>query len=181
MTSNRKWLMASIGVIIFFAGVNKFVDDRVWDISPMEGTNAVQNIIVSSNEKSTALTFDITKMTQTLAHPLFARNRKPFVKKVTRIVSKPAPKPVVIARKPFVKNPTSKKPEKKPIKNPEFKLSGIMMEGDLKRAYLSGEFLGSGRWINDGETFDEWTMLVVDGNTIKLSKSKLSYNLWLYK
>jgi hypothetical protein len=101
--------------------------------------------------------------TETLAHPIFYKNRSPYVA--------PPPAPPAVAPKP----PTPSAPA-----DPGIAVGGVILDGALKKAYLFGKGGAQGSWVAEGESFMGWMVRSIDGAGAKLGQADRTIELQLY-
>jgi hypothetical protein len=96
-----------------------------------------------------------------LAHPIFSRSRVPF-----------APPP-----------PAPPKPAQPPAAvfiDPGFVLGGVMINGDIKKAYLLQKTNHNGAWVGEGEDFAGWKVQTINAGGAKLRKESRVIEVLLY-
>jgi len=100
----------------------------------------------------------------TLAHPIFARSRAPFV-------APPPPPPPIAAAAP---NPVTVRVD------PGLALGGVVISSGILKAYLFRKSDPSGTWVAQGEEFMGWKLVSVDAGGIKLQQGERTVELQLY-
>jgi hypothetical protein len=107
----------------------------------------------------------IAEYHQTLARPLFAKTRAPFV-------PPPPPPPPVRAPPP---------PPPAPVfVDPGFTVGGVMITGPLRKAYLTKKPEPRGAWVSEGEDFMGWKVQSISASTAKLQQNDHTIELRLY-
>jgi len=98
---------------------------------------------------------------QILAKPVFFKSREPFV---------PAPPP-----RPVTKTapPTS-------VIDSNLVLGGVMIESNVRKAYLFSRGNAGGAWLSEGEEFLGWQIRSIDGTSAKLEQNDRNLYLQLY-
>ncbi|HZP79815.1 MAG TPA: hypothetical protein VFB45_27015 [Pseudolabrys sp.] len=96
-----------------------------------------------------------------LVRPIFSKSRAPFV-------APPPPPPKVVAA-PAVA-----------FVDPGFVLGGVMINGQIKRAYLQRKVDLSGAWVGEGEDFVGWKVQTINEGTAILRKESRTINVELY-
>jgi hypothetical protein len=120
----------------------------------------------TSAERLTSTT-SLSAYQQTMAHPVFFKTRQPFV---------PPPPPPPPAP-PQVARPA---PPPAPPADPGLALGGVVINGDVKKAYLFRKADHTGSWLTEGEEIMGWKVLFIDGGGAKLHKDGRNIELPLY-
>ena len=102
---------------------------------------------------------------QTLAHPIFFKNRAPFV-----------PPPPTPPPPPPMMRPS----QSQAVADPGVLLGGIMVMQGARKAYLSRKTDPSGTWVADGEDFMGWRIQTIDAAGIVLTNGERKIDLKLY-
>ncbi len=178
MKANQKWLFALTACSLLLVSANRYVANKIIEISPIVGSNKGADAGLDEIPVQETISFDTGQFTHTLARPLFAKTRRPFVKKIQKIVSAPVPKLIVKKRPSVITKQIVRKPA--PIKSPGFQLAGILMNNQSRKAYLSGDSLGVGRWVLEGEVIDSWKLSIENENVVKLKYKNIVHRLKLY-
>jgi hypothetical protein len=97
---------------------------------------------------------------QILAKPVFFKSREPFV---------PAPPP-----------PVTKTASPPTVIDPNLVLGGVMIENNMKKAYLFSRASAGGAWLSEGEEFLGWHIRSIDGTSAKLEQKDRHIDLLLY-
>jgi hypothetical protein len=97
---------------------------------------------------------------QILAQPIFYKTRKPFVP--------PPPTPVVNATPPAT------------VVDPGFIVAGVIITGEIKRAYIYTKTNNSGTWTKEGEDFLGWKVRSVDRDSVRLEQAGRTIEISLY-
>jgi hypothetical protein len=95
-----------------------------------------------------------------LAHPIFSRSRAPYVPPAPA-TPKSAPPPVAFT-------------------DPGFVLGGVMVNGTIKKAYLSQKADKSGVWVGEGDDFIGWTVQSITTDAAKLQRETHVIEVLLY-
>jgi len=95
-----------------------------------------------------------------LAHPIFSRSRAPYVPPAPP-APKSAPPPVAFT-------------------DPGFVLSGVMVNGTIKKAYLLQKTDKSGAWVGEGDDFVGWRVQSITTDAAKLQKETHVIEVLLY-
>ena len=104
----------------------------------------------------------IDEYKQILARPVFFKSREPFV---------PAPPP----------GPTVSSAAQAPsVVDPHLVLGGVMIQNDVRKAYLFSRANTSGAWIGEGEEFLGWQIRSIDGSGASLEQKGRHIDLKLY-
>jgi hypothetical protein len=97
-----------------------------------------------------------------LTHPVFYKTRAPYV---------PPPPPP----------PAPQIPVTPPVPvDPGIALGGVIIRGDLKKAYLFSKGGAAGTWVSEGEMFMGWIVRSIDSTSTKLQQSNGTIDLQLY-
>ena len=102
---------------------------------------------------------------QTLARPIFARSRRPYVAPVAAVAAAPAAEPSL----PVV-----------PVAEPAVTLAAVSILGENRRALLVSKGHPAGRWMNLGDTFDDWKIATISPDRLTLSTSGRTMTVMLY-
>jgi hypothetical protein len=103
---------------------------------------------------------------ETLVHPVFFKTREPYVAP-PRPVAPPAP--AMLA-----------KPAPPPIVDPGLIVGGVIISGDVRKAYVYGKTDPHGTWVSEGETLAGWKVGAIDPDGIKLQQQDRTIELQLY-
>jgi hypothetical protein len=95
-----------------------------------------------------------------LAHPIFSRSRAPYVPPAPA-APKSAPPPAVFT-------------------DPGFVLGGVMVNGTIKKAYLSQKADKSGVWVGEGDDFIGWRVQSITTDAAKLQRETHVIEVLLY-
>jgi hypothetical protein len=98
---------------------------------------------------------------QILAHPIFSKSRLPFVPPPAP-PAKPAPPPPVV----FI--------------DPGFVIGGVMIKGEIKKAYLLRKSDRNGTWVGEGEDFVGWKVQSISTGAATLEKDSRTIEVRLY-
>jgi hypothetical protein len=104
---------------------------------------------------------------ETLVHPVFFKTREPYVAPPPRPVAPPVP-----AMLP--------KPAPPPIVDPGLIVGGVIINGDVRKAYVYGKADSHGSWVSEGETLAGWKVGAIDSAGIKLQQQDRTIELQLY-
>jgi hypothetical protein len=105
---------------------------------------------------------------ETLAHPIFFRDRRPYV-------PPPPPAPIVIAQPtPIVAPPP-------PVTKPDFIVSGVALLHEVKQAYLRSPSDQNGAWVKEGGDILGWQVSNVTSAGVTVRKGGQSFELLLYE
>ena len=108
----------------------------------------------------------ITDYTRTLARPLFAKTRTPFVPPPppppapVRVMAAPPPAPVVV--------------------DPGFAVGGVVIDGVLRKAYLMKKPEPRGTWVSEGDDFMGWKVKSISASAAELQQNDRMIELRLY-
>jgi hypothetical protein len=102
---------------------------------------------------------------QTVARPLFAKTRAPFV-------PPPPPTPPVQAPPPPPPAPV--------LVDPGFSVGGVMISDALRKAYLMKKPEPRGIWVSEGEDFMGWKVQSISAGTARLQQNDRTIELRLY-
>jgi hypothetical protein len=105
----------------------------------------------------------------TLNRPIFFKDRRPYVAPPPP-PPPPPPAPVVVAP-----------PPPPVIADPGFKLAGISITDERKRAFLSLPSQGAGNWVSEGEEIAGWQVRQILQERVTLQQAGQSIELLLYK
>jgi hypothetical protein len=95
-----------------------------------------------------------------LTHPVFAKSRAPFV-------APPPPPP-----KPSPAAPV--------FTDPGFVLGGIMVDGEIRKAYLLQKANRNGTWVGEGDEFSGWKVQSITPDAAKLKRDSQIIEVRLY-
>jgi len=98
---------------------------------------------------------------QILARPVFFRSREPFVR------AQPPP-------------PATRTVPSNSVADPNLVLGGVMIEGNVRKAYLFIRNNPSGAWVSEGEEFMGWQLRSIDSASAKLEQKDRRIDLQLY-
>jgi hypothetical protein len=106
---------------------------------------------------------------QTLARPVFFRDRRPFVPPPSPPPPPaPPPKPVAVVAPP------------PPVTNPGLSLGGIAITDRDRLAFVRPSSSNDGSWVKEGEEIMGWRVTRITGNSITIQKAQSSIELPLY-
>jgi hypothetical protein len=103
----------------------------------------------------------IEAASETLRHPLFFKTRAPLVPRPPPPPPKPEPAPIIQA-------------------DPGLVLGGVVIDRDIRKAYLLSKDDPRGAWVSEGENFMGWKIVSVEGASAKLQQSGRMLELQLY-
>lgn len=156
--------LATVGFLILI-GVN------AWLVSVLVDDSAPDDAIVTGSLGNTtklhalpdvSLTGQpIASYSLTLAQPIFFRTRAPFV-------APPAPPPPMSVAPPPV------------YSDPGLVLGGVMVTGNIRKAYLFTKADPHGTWVDEGETFKGWKVQSVQSMSTLLQQQSRNIELHLY-
>jgi hypothetical protein len=106
----------------------------------------------------------INQYRETLAHPVFFKTRQPYVPPPP---TPPAPPPKQVAVPP-------------PIVDPGFIIGGVVINGDVKKAYLSSKANPRGTWVGQGEEIQGWKLESVEHSGARLQQHNRTIVVLLY-
>jgi hypothetical protein len=121
---------------------------------------------LSVGHAPTASVRPIAEYRETLARPLFAKTRAPFV-------PPPPPPP------PPVQAPAAPPPAPVFV-DPGFSVGGVMITDVLRKAYLMKMPGPHGVWVGEGENFMGWKVQSIGASTAKLEQNNRTIELRLY-
>jgi hypothetical protein len=101
---------------------------------------------------------------ESLARPIFFRDRRPYVP--------PPPAPVEVQAAPVIVPP--------PVIEPDLVVSGIALVGNAKQAYLGSPSNPNGMWVKEGEDVMGWQVSGITNAGVTISRAGKSFDLWLY-
>jgi hypothetical protein len=104
----------------------------------------------------------IDKYKLILAHPVFFRNREPFVA---------APTPTT---------PPPPKATPAPVVDPGLMIGGVFISERVRKVYLLTKNTSGGEWKREGESFMGWTVQSVEPSGAKLKQQDRTLELPLY-
>jgi hypothetical protein len=104
---------------------------------------------------------------ETLVHPVFFKTREPHVAPPPHPVAPPVP-----AILP--------KPAPPPVVDPGLVVGGVVINGDVRKAYVYGKADSKGTWVSEGETLAGWKVGAIDTAGIKLQQQDRTIELRLY-
>jgi hypothetical protein len=142
------WLLAVV-VGELTADYRGTIDKVAWDPD-----------LTGSTESTTARK-PLAAHAETLAHPIFAKTRMPFV-------PPPPPPPM-----PKIAVPP-------PIVDPGLVLGGVVIERPVKKAYVFTKTNPSGTWASEGDDFMGWKVESVSSTGITLRQQGRTIELQLY-
>lgn len=105
----------------------------------------------------------------TYSRPLFNRERRKFIPKTIK------PKTRTIVRVPKIKVSPVKEAAR-----PNFTLSGVAIRPEGKSAFITNNDTGKSLWLKNGEKFNEWKLVSIIENSVKLEQQakKITINLY---
>lgn len=120
---------------------------------------------LSAGHEPTASARPIADYRETLARPLFAKTRAPYV-------APPPPPPPV--------QPPPPPPPAPVLVDPGFSVGGVMITDALRKAYLMKKPEPHGVWVGEGEHFMGWKVQSIGASTAKLEQNDRTIELRLY-
>ena len=125
-------------------------------VMPLPDLTEIETVQTASKSPAT--------YSQTLAHPVFFKNRLPYV-------PPPPPQPQAAA-----------KPAPPPAPpDPAIAMGGVAIDGAGRRAYLLKRGDAQGLWVGEGESFMGWTVQSIDSEGARLRHAERSLNVQLYQ
>jgi hypothetical protein len=121
---------------------------------PLPGTGA-----------GTPLARPINSYRETLVHPVFFKTREPYVP--------PPPAPPTPAALPKPAAPP-------PIVDPGLIVGGIIMNRNVRKAYVYSKSDPRGTWVSEGESLAGWKVKAIDAGGVKLQQQDRTIDLQLY-
>src|SRR5262249_5326893 len=116
---------------------------------------------VSAASEAAAPARPIADYQQTLARPLFAKTRAPFVP--------PPPPPPPVQPPP---------PPPAPVfVDPGFSVGGVVISGMIRKAYLMKKPEPHGVWVREGDDFMGWKVHSISASTAKLQQNDRTIEL----
>lgn len=97
-----------------------------------------------------------------LARPVFFKTRSPYVPPPPSVPSKPAPAP----QAPFV--------------DPGLSLTGVIVNKQLRKAYVIAKGDTQGKWLAEGDSIVGWAVQAITPTSVTLKQSDRSIELNLY-
>jgi hypothetical protein len=162
------WRISPIGAIVLLGilGVNAWllaivaIETVSDDQPPVDRVN--WNPSLSTSVASAVSRRPIEVYGQILARPVFFKSRQPFVPTPTR------PSPATMPASPTV------------VIDPGLVLGGILINSDVRKAYVFGRVGASGTWTSEGDEFMGWRIRSITGTGVKLEQRGRSIDLPLY-
>jgi len=109
---------------------------------------------------------------QTAARPVFFKSRRPFVAPPPAAPPRAPPPPPLAAVQPPAPPP--------PVVDPGLAVGGVMIGGEVKKAYVFRKGERAGSWLAEGEEIMGWKVQVIDSGGARLQKDGRSVGLSLY-
>lgn len=156
---NVSWLRAPLDI-------SALAVDRVSEAIPAESDSPGSPSVFEGDSGS-----DIS---ETLLRPVFHATRRPFTPPVIEDI--PEPEDDLDELDP-VAAPIDIEP---PATPPEFRLAGVSLVNDRKRALLGSGENAAMRWYAEGDRIDGWSVVSVTSNDATLSDGDQSLTLRLY-
>jgi hypothetical protein len=119
---------------------------------------------LSSGAREQEMTYAQNAYQQALAHPIFFKTRLTF--------APPPPPPP-----PPVSRPA---PPPAPAADPGLAVGGVVINGEVKNAYVFRKADHSGSWLAEGEEIMGWKVHSIDNGGAKLRKDDRNIELQLY-
>jgi hypothetical protein len=104
---------------------------------------------------------------ETLMHPVFFKTREPYVA--------PPPRPVAPAVPAMLP-----KPAPPPVVDPGLIMGGVIISGDVRKAYVYSKADSHGSWVSEGENLTGWKVQAIDAGTVTLRQQDRTIELQLY-
>jgi hypothetical protein len=120
---------------------------------------------LSDGHAPTAPARPIAEYRETLARPLFAKTRAPYVA--------PPPPPPPVA-------PPPPPPPAPVLVDPGFSVGGVMITEALRKAYLMKKPEPRGVWVGEGEDFMGWKVQSISASVATLQQNDRTVELRLY-
>jgi len=139
----------------------------VQDSAPEEGVSDITSQWTPGSAPTTATALfskPISVYSETLARPVFFKTRQPFVPPPPT----PPPAPKVQPAPPPA------------VVDPGFVLGGVMIDADVKKAYVFSKTNSQGLWLSEGENVMGWTLRAIDPAGAKLQQGGRTIELHLY-
>jgi hypothetical protein len=149
-------LLAGINGCLLFAAANQVMSEDRSAAEKVEWKPRLPDLDTGEAPMTTAALHP-----QILAHPIFSRSRHPFVPPPAPS-AKPAPAPAVV----FV--------------DPGFVIGGVMIKGEIKKAYLLRKSDRNGTWVGEGEDFVGWKVQSISTGAATLEKDSRTIEVRLY-
>jgi hypothetical protein len=153
--------LAGIGVLLLGLTTMEFLQDG--DVPRIKAEWAPR---LSTATEQPVRAAPLSAYQQTIARPVFFKTRQPFVPPPP-----PSPPPM-----PAVVPP----PPPPPAADPEFSVGGIMINGEVKKAYLLRKGERTGSWLTEGEEVMGWKVQTIESGGAKLQKNGRVIELLLY-
>jgi len=120
------------------------------------------NVSLAGADSTIANRKPIDTYPQILEHPVFFKSRSPFVPPPP-----PPPRPPAVAPPPAAIDPG-------------LALGGVVMNQDVRKAYVFSKAGATGAWTSEGDEFMGWRVRSINGSGAKLEQSGRSIDLLLY-
>jgi hypothetical protein len=150
-------ILSGISILVLTLTATELLHDDDFVTAKVEWTPKLS----TSAERLTSTT-PLSTYQQTLAHPVFFKNRQPFVPPPP---PPPAPRPA---------------PPPAPPADPGLAVGGVVINGEVKRAYVFRKADHSGSWLAEGEEVMGWKVHSIDSGGAKLRKDDRNIELQLY-
>jgi hypothetical protein len=158
------------GGLLFLIGVNATF--AFWIFHSLSSDSAVEISTGAWVPEANAALTDIAGPSapnaypETLARPIFFRDRRPYVP--------PPPPPPPVQPAPVFVAPS-------PVTKPDLVVSGIALIGDAKQAYLGYPPNPDGIWVKEGEDVMGWQVSSITSAGVTISRAGQSIDLLLYE
>jgi hypothetical protein len=164
-----KWPMTPLGAVglVSVIAINAWLATAIvaeLGSDPMTGPGKADwNVSLSAAPATPHPRKPLDAYPEILAHPVFFKSRAPFVP------PPPAPPaPVMVA------------PPPPSFADPGLVLGGVMINQDVKKAYVFSKASASGAWTREGDEFMGWQVRTISGTAAKLEQRGRSIDLQLY-
>ncbi len=139
-------------------------------IDAQDNTLQIMPIKWTPESRSAATQGQLTGKTEnayseTLARPVFFKDRRPFVSPPPP----PPPRPVALVVAP------------PPVTNPGLGIAGIAITENGKQAFVTSATSKDGSWVREGEDVMGWRVARITGDSVTIQKAQQSIELPLYK
>lgn len=163
-----KWGISPLGAagLLIPLGVNVWLLAAIAAEVMSDGSTANDkvdwNLTLSAPAANVADRKPIEAYRQILARPVFFKSREPFV-------PAPAPSPQALPAAPPTK-----------VVDPGLVLGGVMIENEVRKAYVFSRAGVSGAWTSEGDEFMGWKIRSINGAGAQLEQQGRSIDLQLY-
>jgi len=155
-------ILCGIGITLLTLTAKEILQDDDVPTAKIEWTPKLS----TSAERLSSAT-PLSAYQETIAHPVFFKNRQPFV---------PPPPPAPPPPPPVVRST----PPPPPVVDPGLAVGGIMIISGARKVYLFRKTDRTGSWLAEGEEILGWKVRSIDSGGAKLQKDGRDIELLLY-